>query len=280
MMECNEAVERQKLVSNDAETDDVPSSAPKSSIQTPISPVLSSKVFSSGDTSRSQNSTTCSVGKGHPEAGQQATKLTFVNERKLEAIAKAKAKKIHRGIPPRARSRPISHASFYRLFLCILFGFICDSSFIYFMASTHTLFGLVSLARAFSVDLPSPKTVQAPTHPVHSSNFSFADRPLKHHSFISDDGSVRNMERALLGLLEDFHSGKLRAFGSGCTMEQMTDIREQQERLAKLHFELGGGDASEDAQAEHGAQKMSQLVMKLENLSVSIEKLHSSNSDL
>uniref|UniRef100_A0A6B2E4N1 Coiled-coil domain-containing protein 28B n=1 Tax=Phlebotomus kandelakii TaxID=1109342 RepID=A0A6B2E4N1_9DIPT len=224
-MECNEAVERQKLVSNDTETDDVPSSAPKSSIQTPISPVLSSKVFSSGDTSRSQNSTTCSVGKGHTDAQQQSTKLTFVNERKLEAIAKAKAKKIHR-------------------------------------------------------DLPSPKTVQAPTHPVHSSNFSFADRPLKHHSFISDDGSVRNMERALLGLLEDFHSGKLRAFGSGCTMEQMTDIREQQERLAKLHFELGG-EAAEDSQAELNAQqKMSQLVMKLENLSVSIEKLHSSNSDL
>ncbi|XP_055709658.1 uncharacterized protein LOC129805640 isoform X2 [Phlebotomus papatasi] len=192
MMECNEAVERQKLVSNDTETDDVPSSAPKSSIQTPISPVLS-KVFSSGDTSRSQNSTTCSVGKGHPEASsQQSTKLTFVNERKLEAIAKAKAKKINR-----------------------------------------------------------------------------------------DEGDVRNMERALLGLLEDFHSGKLRAFGSGCTMEQMTDIREQQERLAKLHFELGAGGDTEDSQSECNAQqKMSQLVKKLENLSVSIEKLHSSNSDL
>ncbi|GAB0093388.1 uncharacterized protein DMENIID0001_084820 [Sergentomyia squamirostris] len=224
MMECNEAVERQKLVSNETETDDVvPSSAPKS-IQ-PISPMLSSKVFSSGDTSRSQNSTT-SVGKGHSEAAQQSAKLTFINERKLESISKAKAKKIHR-------------------------------------------------------DLPSPKTVQAPTHPVHSSNFSYADRPM-HHSFISDDGDVRNMEICLVGLLDDFHSGKLRAFGSGGTMEQMTDIREQQERLAKLHFELGAGCAETiEGQAELNAQqKMSQLVMKLENLSVSIEKLHSSNSDL
>ncbi|KAJ8946671.1 hypothetical protein NQ318_019985 [Aromia moschata] len=50
---------------------------------------------------------------------------------------------------------------------------------------------------------------------------------------------VRHMERALLGLLADFHSGKLRAFGSGCTMEQMTNIREQQEKLTKLHFDLG-----------------------------------------
>lgn len=69
--------------------------------------------------------------------------------------------------------------------------------------------------------------------------------------------------------------------GSGCTMEQMTDIREQQERLAKLHFELGAGGDTEDSQSECNAQqKMSQLVKKLENLSVSIEKLHSSNSDL
>uniref|UniRef100_A0A1B0CHI8 Coiled-coil domain-containing protein 28b n=1 Tax=Lutzomyia longipalpis TaxID=7200 RepID=A0A1B0CHI8_LUTLO len=193
MMECNEAVERQKLVSHDTETDDMPSSAPKSSIQTPISPVLSSKVFSSGGDSRSQSS---SLGKGHPEnvaAQQSSAKLTFVNERKLESIAKAKAKKIHR-----------------------------------------------------------------------------------------DDGDVRNMERALLGLLEDFHSGKLRAFGSGCTMEQMTDIREQQEWLAKLHFELGAGDDPTDgSQSEANAQqKMSQLVNKLENLSVSIEKLQSSNSQL
>lgn len=62
-------------------------------------------------------------------------------------------------------------------------------------------------------------------------------------------------------------------------MEQMTDIREQQERLAKLHFELGGQQQgtgpSDDAQ-----ENMLQLVEKLEQLSVSIEKLHSSNIDI
>lgn len=93
MIDCNEAVERQKLVpSHDADTDDVPQ---KSSIQTPISPVLSSKVFSSGD-SRSQTS---SLGKG-PEtvsSSHQSAKLTYINERKLDSIAKAKSKKIHRG---------------------------------------------------------------------------------------------------------------------------------------------------------------------------------------
>lgn len=64
-------------------------------------------------------------------------------------------------------------------------------------------------------------------------------------------------------------------------MDQMTDIREQQERLAKLHFELGGGavhnmmmDLSGDG--ENGQKNnMSRLVKQLEQLSVSIEALHS-----
>lgn len=92
------------------------------------------------------------------------------------------------------------------------------------------------------------------------------------------------MERALLGLLEDFHSGKLKAFGSGCTMEQMTSIREQQESLAKLHFDLGteaftgGGNTNTNSDNELQAQNnMKKLVQKLEQLSFSIEKLHSSN---
>lgn len=46
-------------------------------------------------------------------------------------------------------------------------------------------------------------------------SYSFTSRPLKHHSFISEVPDVRHMERALLGLLEDFHSGKLKAFGKG-----------------------------------------------------------------
>ena len=69
--------------------------------------------------------------------------------------------------------------------------------------------------------------------------------------------------------------------GSGCTMEQMTDIREQQESLAKLHFELGAGGDPMNSNSNLSAQEnMSQLVQKLENLSVSIERLHSSNSNL
>lgn len=44
-------------------------------------------------------------------------------------------------------------------------------------------------------------------------NSGFDERTLKHHSFVSEVPDVRHMERALLGLLEDFQSGKLKAFG-------------------------------------------------------------------
>ncbi|KAJ6649887.1 Glutathione hydrolase-like YwrD proenzyme [Pseudolycoriella hygida] len=198
------AVEKQKLVADDEadnEPDDeqnVSSNAPKT-IQTPISPVLSNKIFSSGETSKTQDSSNCSVGKGTSDSGPQSTRLIYLNERRQEK--------------PEFK--------------------------------------------------PKPKKMQRA-------------RSLKHHSFLSEVPDVRHMERALLGLLDDFHSGKLKAFGSGCTMEHMTDIREQQENLAKLHFDLG---ASGDDPLNSN-NNMLQLVQKLEKLSVSIEKLHSTNSGI
>ncbi|XP_019869940.1 coiled-coil domain-containing protein 28A isoform X1 [Aethina tumida] len=99
---------------------------------------------------------------------------------------------------------------------------------------------------------------------------------VKHHSFLSQVPDVRHMERALLGLLDDFHSGKLRAFGSGCTMEQMTNIREQQEKLARLHFDLGAAavPSLNDESLQRQKNNMSQLIRRLEQLSLSIEGLH------
>ncbi|XP_060658867.1 homeobox protein 5 isoform X2 [Drosophila nasuta] len=118
---------------------------------------------------------------------------------------------------------------------------------------------------------------------VHSDKFD--ERPIKHHSFVSEVPDVKHMERALLGLLDDFHSGKLKAFGSGCTMDQMTKIREQQESLAKLHFELA---AAEEDSLEHGnefntsraQENMLQLMQRLEQLSISIEQLQTSHTGL
>ncbi|KAG5891025.1 hypothetical protein JTB14_035217 [Gonioctena quinquepunctata] len=103
---------------------------------------------------------------------------------------------------------------------------------------------------------------------------------IRHHSFISQVPDVRQMERALLGLLGDFHSGKLRAFGSGCTMEQMTNIREQQEKLAKLHFDLGSATVPslDDDDIQRSQNTMSELIQRLEQLSVSIEGLHNNST--
>lgn len=89
---------------------------------------------------------------------------------------------------------------------------------------------------------------------------------------------VKHMEKALLELLDDFHTGKLSAFGSGCSMEQMINVRDQQERLARLHFRLCADvekptDNSFDNSAAR--DKMAQLVQSLEQLSASIEHLHS-----
>ncbi|XP_063985358.1 coiled-coil domain-containing protein 28A isoform X1 [Diachasmimorpha longicaudata] len=102
--------------------------------------------------------------------------------------------------------------------------------------------------------------------------------PCRHHCFLSEVPDVRRMEQALLQLLEDFHSGNLQAFGKDCSMEQMIEIREQQEKLARLHFELGqrqDGVGSETAGLRQSSASMRHLLHKLQQLSVCIEKLHS-----
>ena len=70
--------------------------------------------------------------------------------------------------------------------------------------------------------------------------------------------------------------------GQGCSMEQMEQIRDQQQNLAKLHFELGArqdifAPLSEDglrAANEH----MDQLMERLETLSVAIGQLNPSSA--
>ncbi|WAR08494.1 CC28B-like protein [Mya arenaria] len=70
-------------------------------------------------------------------------------------------------------------------------------------------------------------------HPTPSVN----ERPCKEHSFLTDVADVRVMEQGLLQLLEDFHSGKIQAFGGTNMFDRMNEIREKQEKLAQLHFE-------------------------------------------
>ncbi|KAL5280939.1 CCDC28A family protein [Megaselia abdita] len=118
--------------------------------------------------------------------------------------------------------------------------------------------------------------------PQDDSRFDFKGRPRK---LLKEVPDVKHMERALLGLLDDFHSGKLKAFGSGCTMDQMTKIREQQESLAKLHFELAAAEEDSlengsDLNAAKAQENMQNLVQRLEQLSISIEQLQTSHSGL
>lgn len=104
--------------------------------------------------------------------------------------------------------------------------------------------------------------------------------PTQQHSFLTDVSEVREMERGLVNLLNDFHCGKLQAFGSECSFEQMEHVRELQERLARLHFDL---DVESEAMAEEArkgaaSRNLEQLLSNLEELSSSIQKLHVSDS--
>ena len=62
-------------------------------------------------------------------------------------------------------------------------------------------------------------------------------------------------------------------------MEQMNSIREQQERLARLHFDLCAQQELFTPLSEDGLkaskEHMGKLMTSLEQLSVSIERLHS-----
>ncbi|XP_042901161.1 uncharacterized protein [Parasteatoda tepidariorum] len=96
-------------------------------------------------------------------------------------------------------------------------------------------------------------------------------------SSAKDAADFRQMEQGLLQLLEDFHSGKLAGFGSSCTFEKMENVREQQEKLARLHFDL---NAQQEIHGQYTAEginmakgNLSKLMDNLQQLSLSIEQL-------
>ncbi|XP_076358717.1 uncharacterized protein LOC143251188 isoform X1 [Tachypleus tridentatus] len=108
-----------------------------------------------------------------------------------------------------------------------------------------------------------------------------ADRPCQHHSFLTDLTDVRQMEQGLLQLLDDFHSGKLQAFGKDCTFEKMENVREQQERLARLHFDLNAQQEMQGPKSDEGRrmakENLDKLTNNLQRLSQSIEELQSTS---
>ncbi|XP_034474575.1 GATA zinc finger domain-containing protein 16 [Drosophila innubila] len=317
-MEPNdEVVERQKLVPNDVETEEEAKSA-----QTPATPVAVPKInikgISSGETTRSRNSASCSIertisekgqGQGQQQQPSAKTTLQYVNERRPRPHAQGSNNNAAGDERFEFKTRPrkllkeghqvdAMHSSEHSLNSITLVSSEWlspdpkinntnisnnnndndnDNNNNNNNSNTNT----PSLQRRKTHIQTQPLTM--PNESVHSDKFD--DRPIKHHSFVSEVPDVKHMERALLGLLDDFHSGKLKAFGSGCTMDQMTKIREQQESLAKLHFELA---AAEEDSLEHGnefntsraQENMLQLMQRLEQLSISIEQLQTSHTGL
>ncbi|XP_034153522.1 coiled-coil domain-containing protein 28A isoform X1 [Esox lucius] len=100
------------------------------------------------------------------------------------------------------------------------------------------------------------------------------------HSFLTDVSDVQEMEKGLLNLLNDFHNGKLRAFGNECSIDEMEHVREMQEKLARLHFDLYGevDDMPEDQRKMACDSNMDKLLLNLEELSSSIQKLNLADS--
>ncbi|XP_077369885.1 coiled-coil domain-containing protein 28A [Festucalex cinctus] len=104
--------------------------------------------------------------------------------------------------------------------------------------------------------------------------------PIIQHSFLTDVSDVQEMENGLLSLLNDFHSGKLQAFGNECSIGQMEHVREMQEKLARLHFDLYGeeDELQEDQRKTARDTNMDKLLLNLEELSSSIQKLNLTDS--
>lgn len=102
---------------------------------------------------------------------------------------------------------------------------------------------------------------------------------MQEHSFLTDRTDVKQMEKGLLDLMHDFNHGKLYAFGRDCTIEKMDKVRELQEHLAQLHFEIdnmteGFGDEEEP----RSGGNLEKLMKNLETLSSTVQSLHQESS--
>ncbi|KAK2114416.1 Coiled-coil domain-containing protein 28A [Saguinus oedipus] len=107
------------------------------------------------------------------------------------------------------------------------------------------------------------------------------------HSFLTDVSDVQEMERGLLSLLNDFHSGKLQAFEDSqsirneCSIEQMEHVRGMQEKLARLNLELYGEleELPEDKRKTASDSNLDRLLSDLEELNSSMYPLPTLNSE-
>uniref|UniRef100_A0A3B5M3K1 Uncharacterized protein n=1 Tax=Xiphophorus couchianus TaxID=32473 RepID=A0A3B5M3K1_9TELE len=74
-----------------------------------------------------------------------------------------------------------------------------------------------SKSATFSLGLPHPPSPKNRSKFKRSIGAKVVQSPPLQHSFLTDVSDVREMEGGLLNLLNDFHSGKLQAFGEAGT---------------------------------------------------------------
>eukprot|EP00088_Acartia_fossae_P038678 TRINITY_DN4011_c0_g1_i5.p1 TRINITY_DN4011_c0_g1~~TRINITY_DN4011_c0_g1_i5.p1 ORF type:complete len:310 (-),score=92.46 TRINITY_DN4011_c0_g1_i5:2-931(-) len=90
-------------------------------------------------------------------------------------------------------------------------------------------------------------------------------------------GEVQKLEQSLLKLLHEFDTGENPDFDSTYSLQQMESVRDQQESLARLHFELGAQQDLHPQLSDDGLklarENMSQLISRLEKLSMAIGNL-------
>lgn len=80
---------------------------------------------------------------------------------------------------------------------------------------------------------------------------------------INDVSQVQQMEQSLIRLMDDFHAGRLRAFGRDITFEQMERVREKQERLARMHFDLNAWQDVFGYESEEGRRAGQESAVQL-----------------
>jgi len=141
----------------------------------------------------------------------------------------------------------------------------------------------------------SRKTMRAPQPPIAGTpkvDTKLTSQLPSQHESPSDGADVQEKtEEKLLKLLSDFNSGKIKAFSEeerhdGLNMmSHMEDIRDQQEGLGKLHFELSGAGIGvvldgrkqpaplSKERLSIANDNMNRLMTHLEKLSFAIESL-------
>ncbi|XP_071957258.1 coiled-coil domain-containing protein 28B-like [Antedon mediterranea] len=106
--------------------------------------------------------------------------------------------------------------------------------------------------------------------------------PCTEHTFLTDASEVRHMEEGLTQLLTDFHNGKLRAFSDDtCSFQKMENIRDLQEKLSRLHFDMDAKmqehEFGSEKAREAANQSMDHLLSNLNQLSMAVHSMQSHN---